>query len=90
MTSNDPVREVLDDAYEELALALGGLVSAFDPEDEFTERLVRALDAVRDKALRRLDELPSMRTPRSARVRMPEEPHPAIEAFLAKLGKEGP
>jgi hypothetical protein len=87
MASNGAVRELLDDTFEELAMALGGLVSACDPEDEFVERFVLALHTIRDKALQRLDELPSMRAPTPARVRMAGEPHPAIEKFLARLGR---
>jgi hypothetical protein len=80
------VRELLDDLHEEQALAIGGLIAAHPVEDDFIWRLFRSLDVVRQKALKRLDGSDPRRANRVATAAFPE-PHPAIEEFLAKLGR---
>lgn len=73
MLSTAEARELIDDLFEEEALLLGGLIALHDVDDDLVWRLVRSLDAIRRKALRRLAADAGPQTPL---------PHPAIEQFL--------
>jgi hypothetical protein len=88
MLSTAEARELIDDLFEEEALALGGLVALHGVDDQLVWRLVRNMDALRGKALRWLEE----KAPRAPGRASPEErrptPHPAIEEFLRKLRGE--
>lgn len=84
MVKNEKVRELVDAVFEEEALALGGLIVLHDVEDDFIWGLVRSLDAIRLKALRRIEQEQGSggeTGPAVGSVR----PHPAIETFLADL-----
>ena len=77
------VETLIRDLFEEQALALGGLVAVHDIKDDLVWRIVRNMDVIRSKTLRRLenadaDESDAMNKPNFV-------PHPAIEEFLAKL-----
>jgi len=78
------VRELILDLFEEEALAIGGLVAVHDVEDDLVWRLMRTLDVIRGRALRRLDDKvlddEAGPPPRTA-----VKPHPAIENFLLSL-----
>lgn len=78
-------RALIDDLFEELVLAVGGLIASHPVGDEFVCRMVRSLEVVRSKALRRLSD---GQTPGHSlsRNRL-AAPHPAIEQFLAQLGR---
>ena len=77
------VEEIIRDLFEEEALAIGGLVALHDIEDDLVWRLVRSLDVIRGKALRRLDDWePAEDESKSESL---AKPHPAIEHFLFKL-----
>ena len=81
MLSKGRIRELIDDLFEEEALALGGLVAVHEIEDDLVWRLVRNLDVIRARVLKRIDgeeENPS------TKESIPR-PHPAIEDFLASL-----
>jgi hypothetical protein len=76
------VKEVLDDLFEQQALALGGLVALHDPEDDLVWQLVESMDVIRGRVLRQLrDNGSGLRHPDKAALR----PHPAIQEFLSKL-----
>lgn len=77
------VREIVDELFEQEALAIGGLIAVEDLDDDLVWRLIRTLDAIRSKALRRLDDGTEGRTEpeRDLAVR----PHPAVEEFLRSL-----
>jgi hypothetical protein len=77
---------LLDDLHEEQALAIGGLIATHPVEDDFVWRLFRSLEVVRQKALRRLEGSDLHEASGPARRTFPE-PHPAIEEFLAGLGR---
>ena len=81
MISKVEARELINDLFEEEALALGGLVAVHEIEDDLVWRLVRNLDVIRVRVLKRIDgdeEKPS------TNESIPR-PHPAIEDFLASV-----
>lgn len=87
MISKAEAKELINDLFEEEALVIGGLVAVYEMDDDLVWRLVKNLDVIRGKILRRLedkapadgDELP----PRRPNLK----PHPAIEDFLRSLRK---
>ena len=81
--SSDDVRSLLDDLFEEIGLALGGLVALHPVADVVIRRLCDALTSIRRRAVARVTgESPR---PRLADRQRMNEPHPAIEEFLARL-----
>jgi len=85
MISKTEARELIDELFEEEALVIGGLVAVHDIEDDLVWRLVRNLDVIRSKALRRIEARESGDRNDTA-IRHPNlRPHPAIEDFLLKL-----
>jgi len=76
-------REFLTDVFEELGLALGGLLAIHDVPDKFVVRLFRDMEEIHDRAVRRAD--PEGK-PRQEHLGVSGfEPHPAVEEFLRKL-----
>jgi hypothetical protein len=88
MIGKTEAEELLDEVFEEEALVIGGLVAMHDIEDDLVWRLVRNLDVIRGKALRRI----GAREPdegNEAPKRHPNlRPHPAIKEFLRKIRSE--
>ena len=83
MTTSE-VRELLDDVFEEEALVIGGIAELHGISDEAIDRLIRSLAVIRDKVRRRIDDplgAPALQPTRVC------EPRPAIEQFLARLGR---
>lgn len=83
--SKAEARRLIGDVFEEVALVLGGLLAVHRAEDDFVWRLVKSLDVIRCKAVRRIDECDAGP---GAEARRPEthlRPHPAIEDFLLKV-----
>jgi hypothetical protein len=78
------VRELILDLFEEEALAIGGLVAVHDVEDDLVWRLMRTLDVIRGRALRRLDDK-VLEDEAGPPPRAAVKPHPAIEHFLLSL-----
>lgn len=84
MLSKTEVRELINDLFEEEALVIGGLVAVHKVDDDVTWRLVKNLDVIRRKLLRRLDDDASDEG--EAPPKRPNlKPHPAIEDFLLSL-----
>ena len=85
MISEAEARELILDLFEEEALVIGGLVAIHEVEDDMVWRLVRNLDVICGKTLRRLDakNQPDGDGPLSREPKL--QPHPAIEDFLQKL-----
>ena len=83
MISKAEAKQLVDDLFEEEALVLGGIVAAHGEEDDLIWRLVRNLDAIRNKALRRIEGRGVENTGSSACCDL--RPHPAIEDFLVKI-----
>ena len=85
MISKSEAKELINDLFEEEALVLGGLAAVHKIEDDVIWRLVKSLDAIRRKYLRRLgDEDPDDEGGGPAN-RPHLKPHPAIEDFLLTL-----
>jgi hypothetical protein len=86
MITAEEARNLINDLFEEVALVIGGLAAVHEMDDDLIWRLVKNLDVIRGKALRRLDD----RTSESeAPERKPNlKPHPAIEDFLQNLRRK--
>jgi len=85
MISKAEVKELILDLFEEEALVLGGLVALHKVEDDVVWRLVRSLDAIRRKFLRRLEDKDPDDEGGGPPKRPNLKPHPAIEDFLLSL-----
>lgn len=83
MIERTEVRELILDLFEEEALAIGGLVAVHEIEDDLVWRLMRTLDVIRGRALRRLDD--KVLDDEAGAPRAAAKPHPAIENFLLSL-----
>lgn len=83
MITTEEAKDLINDLFEEEALVIGGLVAVHEMDDDLVWRLMKNLDAIRGKALRRIED----RTSESeAPERKPNlKPHPAIEDFLQNL-----
>lgn len=85
MITETQARDLINDLFEEEALVIGGLVAVHKVDDDLVWRLIKNLDVIRGKILRRLeDEAPPDETDPSYR-RPNLKPHPAIEDFLLAL-----
>lgn len=85
MLSQAEVKVLIDDLFEEEALVLGGLVAVHDLDDDLVWRLIKNLDVIRGKVMRRLKDS-ELETLDEAATQLPSiKPHPAIEDFLLKL-----
>ncbi len=56
MITKAEVRELITDLFEEEALVIGGLVAVHKMDDDLVWRLVKNLDVIRGKILRRLED----------------------------------
>ncbi|HAM34581.1 MAG TPA: hypothetical protein DEB40_03265 [Elusimicrobia bacterium] len=84
MITKEKARELVLDLFEEEALVIGGLAAVHGLDDDLVWRLMRNLDVILDKSLRRLES--SEASPAKAdRDAVNTKPHPAIEDFLLKL-----
>jgi hypothetical protein len=85
MLSTSEARALINDLFEEEALVIGGLVAVHRMDDDLVWRLVKSLDVIRGKILRRLEDRarPDDEEPRPRRP--DSKPHPAIEDFLLSL-----
>ena len=88
MFSKAVVEELIDDLFEEEALVIGGLVAVHEVNDDFVWRLVKNLDVIRRKALRRLEDRAYDESHNPPRRRPNLKPHPAIEDFLLSLRRD--
>lgn len=85
MISKADARELINDLFEEEALIIGGLVAVHQIEDDLVWRLVKNLDVIRGKALRRLEDKAPADGDGAPPQRANLKPHPAIEDFLLAL-----
>ena len=83
MMHETEVKKMLDRAFEEEALIVGGLAALYELNDDVVCRLMSGMDAVREKVLRHLKHV--RRKKHTKRLRPDLTPHPAIEKFLAKV-----
>jgi hypothetical protein len=86
--SNAEARNLILDLFEEEALVIGGLAAFYDVEDDLIWRLVRSLDTIRARVLRRLDARGPAEADRLTAGQANLKPHPAIQDFLLKLRRE--
>ena len=88
MISKAEARDLIDGLFEEEALVIGGLVAVYKMDDDLVWHLVRSLDVVRGRILRRIENgSPADEAepaPRGPSLR----PHPAIADFLRSLRRE--
>jgi len=85
MISKAEARELINDLFEEEALVIGGLVAVHRVDDDLVWRLVKNLDVIRGKALRRIEARNGHDAGVNAAARPNLKPHPAIEDFLLNL-----
>ena len=76
------VRELINDLFEQEGLVIGGLVAIHKVDDDIVWRLIRSIDAIRRKFLRRLEEKDPDEQGAGPFGRPNLTPHPAIEEFL--------
>jgi hypothetical protein len=85
MISTTDAKDLIDNLFEEEALVIGGLVAVHDVDDDLVWQLMKNLDVIRRKVLRRLED----RAPVEGDAAQPRKPnlkaHPAIEHFLLSL-----
>jgi hypothetical protein len=83
MSSSNQIDSIIQDAFEDVALLIGGAASLHQLDDQLIRILIRRLEHVRSRALTRLAQ-----TDASANRRLkPGKPyhlHPAIEDFLLR------
>lgn len=87
MITKAEARELITDLFEEEALVIGGLVAVHEVDDDLVWRLVKNLDVIRGKILRRLEDKEIPDDTASPLHRAHLKPHPAIEDFLLSLRK---
>lgn len=85
MISTAEVKALINDLFEEEALVIGGLVAVYEMDDDLVWRLVKNLDVIRRRILRRLEDKVPAEEEASATRRPILKPHPAIEEFLLAL-----
>ena len=85
MIAKADVKELINTMFEEEALVIGGLVAVHKIEDDVVWRLVKRLDAIRRKFLRRLEDKDPDDEGGGPPKRPNLKPHPAIEDFLLSL-----
>lgn len=85
MISKEKARDLVLDLFEEEALVIGGLAAVHDLDDDLVWRLMRNLDVIMDKSLRRLESSDAAGASHPKGESLKVTPHPAIEDFLLKL-----
>ena len=83
MISRPEAKKLINDIFEEEALVIGGLVAVHNVDDGLVWRLVKNLDVIRGKTLRRIDTQDVSDTVSAKRPHL--KPHPAIEDFLLNI-----
>lgn len=88
MISKQEVKELIADLFEQQALVIGGLVAIHKVEDDVVWRLIRNLDVIRRRTLRRLENKDPDDEGGGPPKRPNLKPHPAIQDFLLSLRRE--
>ena len=83
MIAGTDVREIVNDLFEEEALLIGGLIAVHRLDDDFLWRLVKNLDVIRGRFLRRIEAGETCEETAPSHVDL--RPHPAIESFLENI-----
>ncbi len=85
MITKADAKALINDLFEEEALVIGGLVAVYELDDELVWRLIKNLDVIRGKMLRRLEDQASVDAEGPPARRPMLKPHPAIEEFLRAI-----
>jgi len=85
MITRTEAKQLINDLFEEEALVIGGLVAVHRLDDDLVWRLVKNLDVIRGKALRRIEARGDGGGNGDATARPSLKPHPAIEDFLLAI-----
>ncbi len=85
MITKEKARDLVIDLFEEEALVIGGLAAVHGLDDDLVWRLMRNLDVIMDKSLRRLESSDAAGPRKTDAAGVNPKPHPAIEDFLIKL-----
>jgi hypothetical protein len=88
MISKQAAADLVAGVFEEEGLMIGGLVALHEPDDALVWSLMRNLDTIRKRALRRLADCAGGQGPQKRADRPDPSPHPAVEAFLRQV-REG-
>ncbi len=88
MMSKAEVKDLIRDLCREQALVIGGLVVVHRVDDDVVWRLVKNLDLIRRRFLRRLEDKDPDDGSGVPPRRLNLKPHPAIQDYLAMLGRE--
>ena len=88
MITDADAEQLILNLFEEETLVIGGLIAIHQVEDDLVWSLMKNLDAIRLKTLRRLNQEGISRDEDEV-VDLPNrKPHPAIEDFLMKIRRE--
>ncbi len=79
MISTAEARDLINDLFEEEALVIGGLVAVHEMDDDLVWRLVKNLDVIRGKDLRRPEDQAPPDGDGTLPCRPNPKPPPAIE-----------
>ncbi len=85
MISKADAKELIIGLFEEEALVIGGLAAVHKIEDDVVWRLIKNIDLIRRKVLRRLEDNAPEEGDGGAPRRPNLKPHPAVEDFLLSL-----
>lgn len=85
MITKTDVRQIINDLFEEEALVLGGLVAVHVLDDDLVWRLVKNLDVIRGRFLRRIESRDASGEGDDSAAQSSLKPHPAIEDFLLNI-----
>ena len=88
MLNREEVAKIVNEIFREEALFIGGILAVHGMNDDLVWKLIRNLDSIRRKSLRRLYK----RCEESGDTGISSidvRPHPAIQEFLLKIRREG-
>lgn len=85
MISKEEAKEMVLELFEEEALVIGGLAAVHNLEDDLVWRLMKNMDVILAKTIKRLEAEDTPERTRGEAPRPNTRPHPAIEEFLLKL-----
>jgi len=88
MIGKAEARSLIDDVFREEALVIGGLAANHGLDDDLVWRLVRNLEAIRGRVLRRLDDELPLEDTEQEREHPSVRPHPAVSGFLRCLRED--
>ena len=79
------MRVLLDDLFEELTLAVGGMAALYDVDDTIVNRMCSSLRVVHQKGRARLRGEPQQDLLKDPKWQ--DELHPAVRSLLVDMGR---